>query len=206
MMEPLYRDGDTPLHRLPAWLKLAVLVAAGVVLFAVHDPRWLLAACGAGAALLVLARAGFGFVWRHARGLLLILAVLAAFTAYFNGWLHAVEVVARVIALAALALAVTVSTRSSDLVAVCERALRPLEALRLLDAGRVALALALALRFVPELWRNYQEIREAQAARGLAANPLALAVPLIVRTLARAEEVADAIDARGVDFHSARRS
>ncbi|CFN71313.1 cobalt transport protein [Bordetella pertussis] len=53
------------------------------------------------------------------------------------------------------------------------------------------------MRFIPEIWRNYQEIREAQAARGLGAHPLALLVPLVVRTLKRAEEVAQAIDARG---------
>ncbi|CPR10533.1 cobalt transport protein [Bordetella pertussis] len=58
-------------------------------------------------------------------------------------------------------------------------------------------ALIDALRFIPEIWRNYQEIREAQAARGLGAHPLALLVPLVVRTLKRAEEVAQAIDARG---------
>ncbi|MFQ6691147.1 energy-coupling factor transporter transmembrane protein EcfT, partial [Bordetella pertussis] len=71
--------------------------------------------------------------------------------------------------------------------------------LGLLNAAQVALALALALalRFIPEIWRNYQEIREAQAARGLGAHPLALLVPLVVRTLKRAEEVAQAIDARG---------
>ncbi|WP_222852772.1 energy-coupling factor transporter transmembrane component T, partial [Bordetella pertussis] len=83
--------------------------------------------------------------------------------------------------------------------ALIVRALRPAERLGLLNAAQVALALALALalRFIPEIWRNYQEIREAQAARGLGAHPLALLVPLVVRTLKRAEEVAQAIDARG---------
>lgn len=197
MMEPLYIEGHSLLHRTPAWVKLAMLVVAGAALFAVHSPGWLLAAFVAGGVLLGLTGAGAGTIWRQVRGLLTILAFVAAFTAYFNGWPRAAEVVLRVAALLALALAVTVSTRTSDLIEVCERALWPLEKLRLVDAGRVALALALTLRFVPEIWRNYQEIREAQAARGLAANPLALVVPLIVRTLKRADEVADAIDARG---------
>ena len=72
--------------------------------------------------------------------------------------------------------------------------LQPLS--RWIDPARVTLALALCLRFIPEIWRNYEEIREAQAARGLGHHPLALLVPLIVRTLKRAEEVAQAIDAR----------
>jgi biotin transport system permease protein len=197
MIEPLYLQGSGLLHRTPAWIKLAVLVLAGSCLFAVHGAGGLLLACGISGVLLVLTGASAATVWRHTRGVLLILAFVAAFTAYFNGWSRALETVLRVMALVGLALAVTVSTRTTDLIEVCERALKPLEALRLVDAGRVALALALTLRFVPEIWRNYQDIREAQAARGLGANPLALIVPLIVRTLKRAEEVADAIDARG---------
>ena len=101
----------------------------------------------------------------------------------------------RVGAMVGLALAVTLTTRTADLIAVCEWALLPLQRLGLLDAGKVALALALALRFVPEIWRNFHEIREAQAARG-SAPILALIVPLIVLTLKRAQEVSEAIDAR----------
>ena len=39
--------------------------------------------------------------------------------------------------------------------------------------------------------------RLEQAARGLGSHPIAVVVPLVVRTLVRAGEVADAIDARG---------
>ncbi|OZI38317.1 cobalt ABC transporter [Bordetella genomosp. 10] len=196
MMEPLYQDGNGPLHRLPAWLKLGGLALAGSVLFLVHRLDALAVAFALAALILASTGARPAVVWRHARGMLLILAVLAAFTFYFNGAAAAAEMALRVAALVALALAVTMSTRTAALVEVCERVLRPLEKLGLVDAGRAALALALALRFVPEIWRNYQEIREAQAARGLGSHPLAVVVPLLVRTLKRADEVADAIDAR----------
>ena len=46
----------------------------------------------------------------------------------------------RVGAMVGLALAVTLTTRTADLIAVCEWALRPLQRLGLLDAGKVALA------------------------------------------------------------------
>ncbi|WP_129559385.1 energy-coupling factor transporter transmembrane component T, partial [Bordetella pertussis] len=115
--------------------------------------------------------------WRQTRGLALIVLAVGLFTGLMQGW----------------------PTPVPALIDACERALRPAERLGLLNAAQVALALALALalRFIPEIWRNYQEIREAQAARGLGAHPLALLVPLVVRTLKRAEEVAQAIDARG---------
>ncbi|ALM81728.1 energy-coupling factor transporter transmembrane protein EcfT [Bordetella sp. N] len=196
MMEPLYQDGASRLHRLPAWLKLGALVLAGSGMFLVHRLDALAGALAIAALLLASTGVRAAVVWRHVRGMLLILAVLAGFTWYFNGHVPALEMVLRVAALVALALAVTMSTHTSDLIEVCERVLRPFEKLGWIDAGRAALALGLTLRFVPEIWRNYQEIREAQAARGLGSHPLAVVVPLLVRTLKRADEVADAIDAR----------
>jgi len=196
MIEPLYIRGRSPLHRTPAAFKLAALVAAGAGLFALRDVRLLGAALAVSALLVWSTGVGAAALWRQLRGLVWVLAAIGAFAAVFQGWLQAAAVLLRIGALVGLALAVTLSTRSSDLIAVCERALLPLQRLGLLDAGKVALALALALRFVPEIWRHYQEIREAQAARGLARHPLALIVPLVVRTLKRAEQVAQAIDAR----------
>lgn len=198
MIEPLYIPGDSPLHRLPAWLKLLALAAAGAGLFLLRDPRGLALACLVAALLLRLARATVAGVWRQVRGLVWVLLAVALFTGFFQGWQEALAVVLRIAAMVGLALAVTLSTRTSDLIAVCERVLMPLQRIGLVDAGKVALALALALRFVPEIWRNFHEIREAQAARGLGANPVALIVPLVVLTLKRAQEVAEAIDARSL--------
>jgi biotin transport system permease protein len=197
MMEPLYMDGRSPLHRAPAGAKLAVLVAAGMALFAVHRLDVLGACCVVAALLVASSGASARTVWRHLRALAPVLAVVAAFAWYFEGPARAAEMLLRVGTLVGLALAVTLTTRTTALIAVCEHVLRPLEKLGWVDAGRVALALALTLRFIPEIWRNYQDIREAQAARGLGRNALALAVPLLVRTFKRADEVADAIEARG---------
>jgi len=196
MIEPLYIRGRSPLHRMPAGLKLAALVAAGAGLFAVHDARLLGGALAVSGLLVWSTGVGAAALWRQLRGLVWVLAAIGAFAVVFQGWLQAAAVLLRIGALVGLALAVTLSTPTSSLIAVCERALQPLQRLGLLDAGKVALALALALRFVPEIWRHYQEIREAQAARGLARHPLALIVPLVVRTLKRAQQVAQAIDAR----------
>jgi biotin transport system permease protein len=54
----------------------------------------------------------------------------------------------------------------------------------------------LTLRLIPELTVQWQDIREAQAARGLKANPFTLGVPMLLRTLRRAQDIADALDAR----------
>lgn len=195
MLEPLYIAGNSRLHRLPAGLKLLALCAAGrgcsrCAIRAGWAWRWPWPPGWSGPAAPGPRCSGAncaawrGFCWRW------------DCSPAFQGWVEALAVLLRVGAMVGLALAVTLTTRTADLIAVCEWALLPLQRLGLLDAGKVALALALALRFVPEIWRNFHEIREAQAARGLGANPLALIVPLIVLTLKRAQEVSEAIDAR----------
>lgn len=196
MMEPLYIQGERGLHRLPAGLKLAVLCVAGIALFLVHNVWGLAAAFTLAVVLVWSTGVSAAACWRQIRGLVWVLIAIGGFAIVFQGWLAAAVVLLRIGALVGLALAVTLSTRTADLIAACERALSPLERLGWVDAGKVALALALTLRFVPEIWRHYQEIREAQAARGLARHPVALIVPLVVRTLKRAQQVAQAIDAR----------
>ena len=97
MMEPLYQEGASRLHRLPAWLKLGGLVAAGSLLFLAHRLDVLGAACLAAVLLLAATGVGLATVWRHVRGMVLILAVLAVFTTYFNGYAAALEMVLRVV-------------------------------------------------------------------------------------------------------------
>lgn len=197
MMQSLHVDRDTWLHRLPAGIKLAALFMAGIALFLVHDPLILGIAAAVGAALVWASGVSAAQLWRQIRGMLIVLAAICLAAAYFDGSQRALEVLLRLVALIALALTVTLTTRSSDMLEVCERVLQPLDAMGWVDAARVSLALSLCLRFIPEIHRSYQDIREAQAARGIRANPIALIVPLVVATLKRADVIAEAIDARG---------
>lgn len=67
---------------------------------------------------------------------------------------------------------------------------------------RLGLALTLTFRQVPELAAESERIRKAQRARGLAgahlwSRPLAVAVPLVVRSLERAERMGTALTLAG---------
>jgi biotin transport system permease protein len=196
MIEPIYVVANTPLHRIPAGLKLIVLAGAGAGLFVLSNPAWLIGLLGVAGVLVWSTGVSSRALWRQLRGVGWVLGAIALFATYFHGWLSAVIVLARMATLIALGLVVTLSSRGADLFAAAERGLRPLERLGFINAGQTTLAFALALRFVPEIWRTFEEIRQAQAARGLAKHPLALSVPLVVRTLKRADEIAEAIDAR----------
>ena len=61
----------------------------------------------------------------------------------------------------------------------------------------MSLAISLTLRFIPVLAQITRDVREAQRVRGLEGNIVALAIPLVVRTLRISDDIADAIEARG---------
>ncbi|MDA8124357.1 MAG: energy-coupling factor transporter transmembrane component T [Deltaproteobacteria bacterium] len=100
----------------------------------------------------------------------------------------------------------SMTTAPTDLVFGLERLLRPLKRLRV-PTQDIAVMVSLALRFVPTLQEEYERIRTAQAARGadLGTGTLvakckalvALVVPLLFSALRRADELADAMEARG---------
>lgn len=196
MMAPLYQPGQSWLHRRSAASKLLCLVVAGLVLCLTERLTVLGTAAVSVVLLLVCARVELSRLRGPVRALLFLVVIVGAFAAYFHGWHAAAVTVLRMAVLVMAATLVTLVTRLPDMVGVIERLLGPLDRVGWVDAARIALAMSLALRFIPEIWRNYLEIREAQYARGGAARPLAIIVPLLVRTLRRADEVADAIDAR----------
>jgi biotin transport system permease protein len=136
-------------------------------------------------------------LWSRVRGLFWLLLALMLYTLVVQSAEHAIALGLRVTTLLLAALVVSVSTSISQLMAVVLWLLQPLERLGWVDTQRVALAFGLTLRLIPELSLQWHDIREAQAARGLSANPLTMAVPMLLRTIRRAQEIAEAIDARG---------
>lgn len=197
-MTPASPGTPSPLHRLPALAKLACLAVAGTALFFTDSPALLGGAAAIGLVLARLTGTPFRSIARELRAAALVLALLALANWTFTDGRTALVVTLRLAALAFLAFAVTASTTTAELITALERILAPAGRLRLLDPERAALTIALAIRFVPLIGEEVQAIREAQSVRGVKANPVALAVPLIVRVLLRADEVADALAVRGV--------
>ncbi|NLH82281.1 MAG: energy-coupling factor transporter transmembrane protein EcfT [Phyllobacteriaceae bacterium] len=197
MIDGLGSAGTTPLHRLPAGRKLVGLAVLATALFVIEQPIALSAAALLGLAVLRSTGRDLVGIGRDLRGPVIVIAAVGLVDLALVDAATALAVVLRLLALAFLARAVVVTTTTSELVDAFERGLAPLDRLGLVDAARASLTLTLAIRFVPLIVEEAGEIREAQAARGLGSHPLAIVVPLVVRTLVRAQTVADAIDARG---------
>lgn len=195
-MGSFYFPGDSWLHRLPAGVKLAVLVFAGVSLMWVHDWRVLLLVLGVVLVLLSQSDVGVQPLWLHLKTLSWLVLVFVLFTAFAQTPLVALEVGLRICTLLLGALLVSMTTSIARMMEVLIWLLQPFQKLGWVNSERVALVFGLTLRLIPELSVQWQEIREAQAARGLSANPFTMGVPMLLRTLRRAQDIADALDAR----------
>jgi biotin transport system permease protein len=185
------------LARWPTGLKLLVLLAMATAFVLVRQPLWL----GLSTLwMLAVWRSVAGPVnwraWREVFWLVLTIGVVVGYVAFFSGPNQAMVVLFRLLALLFAALAVVASTPVSAMMQTIEHALTPLGKLGWVNPAKVALAFGLTLRLIPVMLQQWQDIREAQAARGISAAPHALLIPMLVRTLRRADELAEAIDAR----------
>lgn len=198
MSPGLYFHGDSPVHRLPPGIKVASLVVVGTAVFILSDWR-MLVGCFAGVlALGVMARIPWRLALAQLKPVLWLLLLIFVVQVLVDGWMAGLVTVLRFAILIQLAGLVTLTTRASAMIEALEVGLRPL-ALVGVAPGKVSLALSLTLRFIPVISAVTQEVREAQKARGLDRSVVALVVPIIVRTLKMADDVADAIEARSYD-------
>lgn len=193
----LYRPGTTVLHRAPAGVKMFGLLVFGTVILIWRSPYVAVGALAFALALVVVSRTDRrGFV-RATRMLFLIAALLFAFQWWYADVLHAVQVVARLLAIVILATVVTATTSADDLLDGTVRALGPFRRIGV-RPERVGLAIALMLRAIPNLLEVASESREAARARGLDRNLRALLVPMVIRSVAGARATGDALAARGI--------
>jgi biotin transport system permease protein len=194
----LYVPGSSPVHRVPAGVKLVVMVAAGALSVFLHRPWEVAVALGIVVLGYLTAGLSLRVVAGQLRPLVWIVGCTAAFHLVVNGWQRAVVVAGVLSALVLLAALVTLTTRTADLVDALVTACRPLRVVGV-DPERIGLMVALGIRCVPVVIGLAEEVREAQRARGLAASPRAFAVPLIVRSLRHADALGEALMARGLD-------
>lgn len=196
-MLSLYQPGHSLLHRLPAGAKLIALSLFGLLLFLTDEAR-ILAVAAAGALLLLWhLRLPLGLLLRQLAVTLLLLAFLVIANGLLLSWHEGLIVGLRLLALVAAGTAVTYATRPSEIIAALQACLRPLGPTGEKAAFTLGLALALVLRFIPEVLYRIRELREAMAARGIRGGPLRLVVPLAIRLLRSADEVGLALEARG---------
>lgn len=195
----LYVPGTSPLHRMPAGLKLLALGAAIVAMSVLVDspPRLGIAAVAV-LAVVALTRIGVRTAAAQLRPVLWVVVFIFVFQVLFTDWRRALVVCGILLLSVVLAMVVTVSTRTTDMLDSLTRAMGPLARLGV-PVDRVALALALTIRAIPLMVETVRQVDEARRARGLRFSPRIVVAPVVVSALRTADGFAEALVARGLD-------
>lgn len=198
----LYRPGTSLVHRAPTLLKLGLLAVIMVLIGLVADPAVLGGVLLAVVLLFLLAGIPPTAAWPQIGPVLWILAfavpvqlLVAGFSA--EGWVTAGLMVGRLVAAVALAALFTLTTTVTAVLEAFQVLLNPFR--RWLDPDRVGLLVALTIRCIPLVAEIVREVLDARKARGAQASVVALAVPVVVRSLYAADAIGEALAARGLD-------
>ena len=194
-MGSLYSDIPTWLHRIAAGHKLLTLAVLGALLFITQSPIVLaFSACACALLWFSLGKATAG-----ARRLLISVLIAALLVAAFHVFMGNYRVAAvstlRLVCASVLGVALTITTRPADIVDVLERLLAPLSRLGM-HPERLALQIALMLRFTEHFFTQWQKLADAYRLRTGKPGGLRLIAPLAIHMLLATRRVADALWAR----------
>ena len=197
MMLTLTSPRETPLHGWPAGAKLVGLCLFTLALFQLSAPLWL---AGVAVALalghLALGRDIAAAALRLLRPLWPFALIVAVWHLALGDPAGGAVILLRMGIAVAAANLVTMTTRLSDMLAVLMRLLSPLSRLGL-PGDRIALAVALVIRFIPVLADRIVLVRAAWSARSPRPPSWRIVVPAALAALDEAEHVAEALRARG---------
>lgn len=197
--------GTSLLHRARPGAKLTALVSVGAFVGVLRLSAGDAVAAGVLSALVLLlaclarvCRLRGGLLRAQLRRVWWLLAALALVQLWSAGPERALSTVAGLVVCLWAATLVTATTPVPAMLAAVVVATGPLRRFGV-DPDRVALGLTLTITSIPVVGRLLAESREAAAARGLGGDPRALLVPTLVRTVAHADALGEALAARGLD-------
>jgi biotin transport system permease protein len=194
-MGSLYSEQHTWLHRMPAGLKLLMLALLGTGLFLTDQLAWLAVAT----AVCVAIYASLGRACSRAKPLLIGVLVASALVASFHLFMQhpalAAITVMRLVSATLMGIALTLTTRYSDLLQVFEWVLSPLQRVGI-KTEAIALQLSLMLRFTEHFFVLWRRLDDAHRVRTGQAGGFKILAPLTLHMLMTARRVADALHLR----------
>jgi biotin transport system permease protein len=187
---------ETPLHRVAAGVKLAALALFSAGLFWLTSPLWLGLALTFVLALHLSGGRAFAlFALRMLRPIWPFVLVVALWHLWIADFRGGSAILLRMVAVVAAANLVTMTTRLSDMISVIEHLAHPIRAL--LPPRLLALAMALVIRFIPVLSERTNHLADAYRARSAGRAGWRIIAPAALAALDDAEQVAQALRARG---------
>ncbi len=194
-MGSLYSDQHTWLHGVRAGVKLALLAVLGAGVFLTPY----LSVLSVSAVLCMAMFASLGPATQRVKPLLWGLAIASAligvFHLYMGQTMVGVVSVLRLLCTTLMGLALTLTTRYTDLLAVLEWLLTPLRAVGV-DPERLSLQVALMLRFTEHFFVLWRRLDDAHRLRTGRAGGFKILAPLTIHMLVAARRVADTLHVR----------
>jgi biotin transport system permease protein len=191
----LYSEHLTWLHRVPAAIKLLFFAVLGTMQFLLQGPTALIVsslACG-------LMFASLGRATLPARKLLASVLLAALLIMAFHTYLQqpwvGIASALRLSSAALLGIALTLTTRTRDLLDVFERLLAPLQRVGV-RTERLSLQLAMMLRFTEHFFVVWKRLDDAHRIRTGKVGGLRLLAPLTIKMLMSARKAADTLELR----------
>ncbi len=218
-----YMPLDSPVHKMDPRAKIGAML---IVMIAVFFPSgWtgygILFVIAAG--MILLSRLSFKFIWKSMKPMMFmmlflmvincfviktgtLLLTIGSFTIYSDALLQTAYIVVRLLLMIMITTCLTATTKPLDMTLGIEDLLSPFRKIGV-PAHEIAMLISIALRFIPDLIEETQKIMKAQESRGVDLKEgkmmerimaiLSLIVPLFVSAFQRADDLANAMEARG---------
>ncbi len=198
MLISTYSSGNSIVHTAKPMTKVLLLICSCTLLFVWENWISLALASLLIGGLYIIAKISHQNIVAAIKPALWVLLFIFAVQVYLVDWLFASFVVLRFITMIMAASLLTLTTKTSDLISGIEGFLGRFLSEK--NSESISLALSLCFRFIPMVRKIFEEVKEAQKARGLDRSWRALVTPTIIRTLKSADEISEAIVARSIDI------
>jgi biotin transport system permease protein len=194
-MGSLYSDYPSWLHGVPAGVKLAFLALLSTSVFSTTELPFLLSS----AACCILIYASLGKAALRAKTLLIGLVFASVLIGLFHIYMQQPMVgavsVLRLLCTTLMGVALTITTRYTDLLGVLEWLLSPLRFLGV-QPERLSLQVALMLRFTEHFFIVWRRLDDAHRLRTGKVGGFKILSPLTLHMLIAARRVADTLHVR----------
>lgn len=214
---------DSPIHKMDPRAKIGAMLLMLVAIF--FPAGWigyavLFAAC---TVLILSAKLSFRYVWKSLKPMLVMMCFLliinilvvktgtllfsiGSFAVYSDAVLQTAYIVVRLLLMIMVTTTLTATTKPLDMTLGIEDLLQPFGKIGV-PYHEIAMLISIALRFIPDLIDETNRILKAQESRGVDMQEgklkekimaiLSLIIPLFVSAFQRAEDLANAMEARG---------
>ncbi|MDD6370652.1 energy-coupling factor transporter transmembrane component T [Galactobacillus timonensis] len=218
-----YIPMDSPIHKMDPRAKIGAMLLMLVAIF--FPAGWigyavLFAAC---TVLILSAKLSFRYVWKSLKPMMVMMCFLliinilvvktgtvlfsiGSFVVYSDAVLQTAYIVVRLLLMIMVTTTLTATTKPLDMTLGIEDLLQPFGKIGV-PYHEIAMLISIALRFIPDLIDETNRILKAQESRGVDMQEgklkekimaiLSLIVPLFVSAFQRAEDLANAMEARG---------